>query len=607
MTSNVLTIEDFITPDRKATRITEFFIDWNSRRRPWLTDKEEIRRYIYATDTTQTSNSKLPWKNKTTIPKICQIRDNLLSNYLIATFPQRKNTKWEANAKDPNSKRKRDAIENYMSWSIDQPSFKHEIEKVILDYIDFGNAFATVEWVDERIQHDDRTTSGYVGPAIRRISPIDMVMNPTAENFENSPKIVRSITSLGELKEKLERMSNDQNREEYETLWKYLKDVRTAARDNTGDWTDLNGLYQMDGFSTFREYLNSDYCEVLTFYGDLYDPETDELLKNHVITVVDRHKLIGCKPNPSFFGTPPIYHVSWRQKQDNLWGMGPLDNLIGMQYKLDHLENMRADIMDLVTYPVQKIRGFVEEYTWQPGEKIFVSEEGDVELVQPDVNVLMVDNLIEWYMNVMELMAGAPKEAMGFRTPGEKTKYEVQSLENAASRVFQNKIKQFEEQLVEKLLNAMLELSRRNMVGVNTIKVFDTEFGAASFQDLTVEDITGVGRIKAVSARHFAEQAMVVQNLTALAQSNVFPLVQPHMSGKNLAKMLEGFFNVGEYEIFLPFVGLAEQAEAQQLMQAYQEHAMQSTMTASGMGDDFDLSQVQGDMNAIGVDQAPEV
>jgi hypothetical protein len=37
------------------------------------------------------------------------------------------------------------------------------------------------------------------------------------------------------------------------------------------------------------------------------------------------------------------------------------------------------------------------------------------------------------YMNLMEEMAGAPKEAMGFRSPGEKTKYEVQRLESAAS------------------------------------------------------------------------------------------------------------------------------------------------------------------------------
>jgi len=134
-------------------------------------------------------------------------------------------------------------------------------------------------------------------------------------------------------------------------------------------------------------------------------------------------------------------------------------------------------------------------------------------------------------------MAGAPKEAMGFRTPGEKTKYEVQRLENAASRVFQNKIKQFEEQITERVLNAMLELSRRNLTGVLTIQVFDDELKAASFKALTVEDITGVGRIRPVASRHFAEQAELIQNLTSMAGSPLFPLVQPHISTVNLAKL----------------------------------------------------------------------
>src|SRR5260370_15713371 len=217
----------------------------------------------------------------------------------------------------------------------------------------------------------------------------------------------------------------------------------------------------------------SDFVEILTFYCDYYDYINDTFEKNRVITVIDRHKLINNKPNPSFFGYPPIFHVPWRKKQDNLWGMGPLDNLVGMQYRMDHVENMKADVFDLITYPVQKVKGFVENFTWQAGEKIFVSEEGDVELLVPDVNALNANLEIQNLERLMEEMAGAPREAMGFRTPGEKTKYEVQRLENAAARVFQNKIKQFEEQIIEPLLNAMLEMARRNLVGAQTIKVFD--------------------------------------------------------------------------------------------------------------------------------------
>jgi hypothetical protein len=270
--------------------------------------------------------------------------------------------------------------------------------------------------------------------------------------------------------------------------------------------------------------------------------------------------------------------------------MGPLANLVGMQYRIDHMENMKADMMDLSTYPVQKVKGFVEDFTWQPGEKIFTSEEGDVDLLQPNISVQQLVQDISMMMGLMEEMAGAPKEAMGFRTPGEKTKYEVQRLENAASRVFQNKIRQFEEQIVERVLNAMLELARRNLTGVTTIKVFDDDLKAATFRSLSVEDITGIGRIKPVAARHFAEQAELIQNLTSMAQSQLFPVVQPHLSSIKLAKLFEKAFNVEQEEIFMPFVALSEQADGQRLAQALQEQTLQQTQTASGMGEDFDLS-----------------
>lgn len=594
MTGRVLEVENVVSPDRIATEIANKWITWNSLRQIKMNDWEEIRRYVYATDTSHTSNASLPWKNRTTIPKLCQIRDNLYSNYTATLFPNRVPIEWVANEKDADSKRKRDAITNYMQWVIEQPSFKAEMDKVILDYIDFGNCIVTVEWTDQRVDQGSSIQTGYVGPSLRRISPIDIVMNPTAESFESSPKIVKSIVSFGELKEILARMSNDENREEYEEIYKYLKDIRTTAHEYTGDWSQRDNLYNVDGFSSFQNYLRSDFVEILTFYGDLYDREDDTFYKNHVITLVDRHKLIGKKPNPSFFGFPPIFHAPWRRKQDNLWGMGPLDNLVGMQYRIDHIENMKADVWDLVTYPVVKVKGFVEDFTWQPGEKIYTSEEGDAELVQPAVQIMQSDTAIAFYINTMEESAGAPREAMGFRTPGEKTKYEVQRLENAASRVFQNKIKQFEEQIVEKVLNAMLELARRNLTGATTIKVFDDDLKAAAFTSLTVDDISGMGRIKPVAARHFAEQAELIQNLTSLSQSPIWPVVQPHFSGIKLAKMFERSFNMEQEEIILPFVALAEQADGQRMAQALQEQVLQATQTASGMGTDYDLQPAPG-------------
>ena len=597
MTGRVLELNDVIQPDQMAVRIAERWVEWDLLRENKKKDWEELRRYVYATDTTQTTNSQLPWKNKTTIPKLCQIRDSLYSNYVASMFPQRKWLIWSADEKKSDSVLKRDSIVNYMSWAIEQPSFKNEIDKIVLDYIDFGNCFATFEWLDQRVERESDVQTGFVGPAARRISPLDIVFNPVAENFESSPKIIRSLVSIGELRELLQRMSTDENIAEYEELWKYFRDIRGNATSFEGEWLQKDNLYQVDGFTSFRDYLRSDIAEILTFYGDLYDPLTDMFYKNHVITIVDRHKLIGNKPNPSFFGYPPIFHTSWRKKQDNLWGMGPLDNLVGLQYRMDHVENMKADVFDLITFPVQKVKGFVEAYTWQPGEKIFLGDEGDVDLVVPHVNALQANFEIQNIERLMEEMAGAPREAMGFRTPGEKTKYEVQRLENAAARIFQNKIRQFEEQLVEPLLNSMLELARRNLSGTISMRIFDDELKVASFQDLSPEDITGVGRIRPIAARHFAEQAELIQNITNLTNSNLWPTVQMHFSSVKLAKILEDIFNLKDYGVVLPYVSLSERADAQKYMNVLEEQIAMETSTTSGIGEDLDLSEMDQMMN----------
>lgn len=589
MTGKVLEVEDIVTPDLEAENISRHWVEWNNFRAPKLRDWEETRRYVYATDTTMTSNASLPWKNKTTLPKLCQIRDNLFANYTATMFPNRVPVEWEANEKDSDSRAKRDAIKNYMQWVMEQPAFKAEMTKVILDYIDYGNCIVTVEWVDQRSEKDEIVRGGFVGPMLKRINPTDIVFNPVAEAFESSPKIVRSLISMGELKEMMQRMSTDMDRETIQEMWDYIKNIRLQAHNYTGDWQQKNNMYAIEGFGSFTQYLRSDYVEVLTFYGDMYDRNTDKFQKNRVITIVDRHKVISNKPNPSYFATPPIFHAAWRVRPDNLWGMGPLDNLIGMQYRIDHIENLKADVWDLVTFPVTKVKGMVENFTWQPGEVIHMDSDSDVEIVQPAVQIMQSDSEINFYMNTMEETAGAPKEAMGFRTPGEKTRYEVQRLENAASRVFQTKIKQFEEQIVERVLNAMLELARRNLSGATVIKVFDDELKAATFKTLTVEDISGVGRIKPIAARHFAEQAELVQNLTSLASSNLWPVVQPHFSSVKLAKMFEKNFNMEQEEIVLPFVQLTEQADGQRMAQALQEQVLQSTQTASGMGEDYDL------------------
>lgn len=603
MTGTTLDLDKIMAPEDMACQISDMFVQWDSLRVNQVQKWKEVQEYVFATSTKDTQNSKNEWSNSTTLPKLCQIRDNLGANYSAAMFPHSKWLTWEGNRTEDETVNKKQAIESYMSWVVDRNEFYSVMDRLKNDYIDYGNVFATVEWRDGRVvnnsaaQLNDPASKliqhGYVGPAIVRIAPEDIVFNPTAPDFISSPKIIRSLMSTGEAKKYIDKEGAEMDlKEDAAKLWDYLKEVRNAkGTDFSGSSILKDRIYNIAGFGNFRDYLRSNMVEILTFYGDIYDNESDKLYENYIIKIVDRHKIISKRPSPSYFGHPPIYHAGWRIRPNSLWAMGPLENLIGMQYRIDHLENMKADVFDLVAYPPIKVTGYVPDFKWGPMERIEVGDDGDVVLLSPDVQALQADNQIYLLEQKMEEMAGSPKEAAGFRTPGEKTKYEVQRLENAASRIFQAKINQFERDFTENLINAMLESARRNM-NESTIRVFNDQLGVASFMTLTPQDITGQGRIKPIAARHFAEQATLVQNInqffgSALGQS---PDVKVHWSGIKISEMMEELLGVEKYELVSPFVALSEQADAQKLSMVHQEDTVSTFQTPGGISqDDFDV------------------
>lgn len=599
MVGKVLQLEEFLRPDQLGTSISHNYVDWQTRRQPKLAQWTELSQYVYATDTTQTTNNKLPWSNKTTIPKLCQIRDNLAANYMASMFPKRKWLLWQGDTPEDEDPSKKKAIESYISWVIERNEFYDEVTKLVLDYIDYGNAFVTVDWQDARIVLKDRQQVGYVGPMIRRISPLDIVFDPLSESFDRTPKIVRTLVSRGEIEEMLTRMSveDEHVKEDCEALKKYMGTIRNWASQSGDEGIDhKDAIYNIAGFGNFKDYLRSDYCEILTFYGDIYDRHAGEFKRNQVIKVVDRHKILSQRTNTSTFGTAPIYHAGWRVRPDNLWAMGPLDNLVGMQYRIDHLENLKADLFDIITFPPLKVRGYVEDFNWGPMERIYVGDDGDVEMIAPQVQALQANTEIEILQSRMEEMAGSPKEAMGFRTPGEKTKYEVQRLENAASRIFQAKIGQFERALVEPALNALLELSRRNL-DAQSIRLWDNEEKLARFTELTQEDITGNGRLKPVAARHFAEQSEMVQNITNFYSSAVGmdPMVRAHISSVAVARFFEQLLDVEAYKIMQPYIRITEQADAQRFQNVNQENLQMEIGQPSGViPGDPSASQAKG-------------
>lgn len=565
-----ISIQDIAQPERLATQISTFFNDWDNYRTQWLEQQKTKGEYLFATSTSTTEvGESTPWKNNTTLPKLTQIRDNLHANYLATLFPNSNWLDYEGKDQEAVTKAKSQAAVAYMKHKWELDNARDTVSQLLLDWIDYGNCFMTTVYVNEQYEIDGQEVQGYVGPRLVRISPYDITFNPLASKFENTPKIIRSVKTLGDLAKDVKTKPEMRYLENaIEEITKKRKSVSAEIQHQK------DALYEDDGFGGIERYYDSQYVEILDFYGDIYDEETGELLQNRLISVADRSVVIRNVENPSWTANSPIKHVGWRKRPDNLYAQGPLDNLVGMQYQIDKMQNTKADIADQVIHPVLKVRGQVEEFDWMPGERIYLGDDGDVVEFRVDNTYLTVsNNEIALMQAQMEEMAGAPRSAMGIRTPGEKTKFEVQVLDRATNRTFIHAVTHFEKTGLDAILNDMLELARRNMDAAESIRMDSDTFSAAVFKQINREDLSSKGTIKARGASRFAESANklqeLIQTITIAEQS---PSMRSHLSGKKALKSLlelAGFDNVPE--LTNDNIGVIEQVETQQTAQAAQQ------------------------------------
>lgn len=557
--------------DNEARVVADTWVRWTAARTQWLNEKKELRQYLFATDTHKTTNGQLPWKNSTVTPKLTQIRDNLHANYMAALFPREDWFKWEAADSDSTSKDKRDKIESYMRTKLCASDFETLVSQLVYDYIDYGNVFAGHEYVSivKKDPANQEEEVVYAGPRAVRISALDIVFDATATSFDRSPCIVRRLKSLGDLQRDVKEKPDLQYNP---AVLDKVNALRVAGADQI-DALKNDGLI-IDGFGSINQYFDSGMVELLDFYGDLYDESTKTFYKDKIITVVDRRWILRNIDNPSWTGSRPIKQCGWRLRPDNLWSQGPLDQLVGMQYRIDHLENLKADVFDQIAHPIIKIKGStVENFTFGPGVKIQCGDDGDVTFERPEAAALGADMEIQTLMNRMEELAGAPKQAMGIRSPGEKTKYEVQVLENGAGRIFQAKVSWFERNIIEPLLNSMLEEAVRKMGAKDSVRIVDADYGTQKFVDITKDDITAKGRFYAIGARHYAEEAMFIQELNQTLQLvEKIPSVAAHISGKAVAKALSETLGWKSFGIVKDNALVTEQAETQRLAQTATEN-----------------------------------
>lgn len=529
-------IKEVLKPDCMAESISNLFVSWSNAKASWEAEARETQQYLYATSTRDIMNITRQFDNTTHLPKLMQLREMLITYYLDAIFNLPDFVEWEAyNNKTININTK-NSLKALIKDLLNKSGFRKDIEQLMSDYVDFGNAFCAVTNVtDTYTTPAGEIKTLYTGPKAIRIDPMTIYFDPTAVSFEKAPKIVRTVMTLGEVAASVE--DNETMKKAFDIAVKKRQTVRDmVAGSSMGAEAFKNDDINIAGLGNLTTYLTGDNVELLTFYGDIFDIDAGKLVKSAKIIVMDRSTVLLNETNKC-----PIHKCGWRDRKCSLWSMSPLDNVKGMQYMIDFLENKRADIFNFIANPVVKTIGDVElPATLMPGEIIPCDRDSDVEFMRPDTTALAADTYVDRYMLLMEEMVGAPKEAMGFRTPGEKTAFEVQQLSTAASRIFERQVHKFEEEMLEPVINDILKMYIASQAGQVVMLPIVDESGATIFEAINVSDIDGDGRFYAVGSRTYTEKARTAQTLMQLGNSAVYQdeLVKNNIDPKVIAQAL---------------------------------------------------------------------
>jgi hypothetical protein len=466
----------------------------------------------------------------------------LVTYYLDAMFSLPDYIDWEPYDYESVESEQRNNVKALCKQMLEDSKFKPTIRELVEDYVDYGNAFATVTNVNETLQMDGKTQGViYNGPKAIRINPLDIFFDPLATSFERSPKIIRSIMTLGELQADADLLPD--NAEEYKKALKKAIERRSEIRNTLATIQPENIIDDMcniAGMGSWSNYYKSDTVELLTFYGDLYDIDTNTLHKNTRIVVMDRCFVLLEEPIKNYGFNCNIFKAGWRDRKDNLWSMSPLDNIKGMQFMIDFLENKRADVFNYISNPVLVKKGDVEMPSdIYPGCEIGVDVDSDVAFIRPDATALQADLYIDRYLNLMEEMAGTPREAMGFRTPGEKTAFEVSQLNTASSRLFNEKVRKFEMEMLEPLINLMLRVFLATSQRVTKVRT-ETSLGTPTTKDINLDQLAANGHFTAIGSNTYTEKARMAQTVMQLYNSGVVsdPLVFNYFDPKIIAKIL---------------------------------------------------------------------
>jgi len=556
MSGEVLTaLNGFSTPIEKADTITRYWTEWDGYKRPAVTKWREIEAYRYATDVTSLPNAANAFSHTTHMPVVSSIAQDLEAIILQVTLPHEDWFTFEPMDAEAARIEQRKIIVSYLKNRHALNGYMDAVSKLRSDLVTYGNCFSQVIYVDET----KANAGGYVGAKVRRISPYDIAFDPTGIEFENAPKIIREMISLGELKR---RGSTGQLDEE--EVNEILERRGSYSPSMGGE--DKNEQYVPIGFGTYQQYMTSGYVELLWFYGDVYDVNTQELHESRVIVVADKSEVLLDQEIQTADGKAHIFQSVWQELPDNLWGMSPLENIIGLNYQINHRENAKSEALDRLINPDKVYVGDVEEmFDEDTGQITYLAPEGGgVNELAVNTQFFSFDLHIDRLTHSARAAARLPSDLTGFRSQGEKTLGEVTALTEGGMRGFIDKAADFERTTLEKHLAAEIELAHKYF-GQSFKVPNKNEGGFIEMLSVSKEDLSINGVLIPRGAKRFARKNQILASLTQLSATPLAQMAMTHISGKGAAKLMAELLEVQDMGIFEEYAAIIEQGEAQEI------------------------------------------
>jgi len=571
MSTQPFTIEDYSDGNRTAAAIAMAWFEWNNYRVNARNLWGEIDSYIHATDTSTTSYNETD--HKTMIPVVSEIHEDLNAIMYGTVLPHDDWLGWRGYDLDAVTVDKRKKVLAYIKHLHTVNGFRKTLRQLLDDYHRYGNSFCQVQYQDHSVKDEEgNVVSGYSGATPVRISPYDIVFNPTAASFEASAKVIRRMMSTGEFLQWTDSLRERGIEVSEDAVERVLSQRNQGTQNTDTSNVQKNNQYIPDGFGTIEQYYTSGFVEVLWFYGDVYDVKTRSVQKGRCITVVDRDTLLFDKQELDC----RIHKASWKPRPDNLWSQGALDNVIGLNYMINHRENSKNDAIDRFMNPDRAFVGDVDEvYDEVTGQtKYILPEGGSVTDISPDTTVLSYNNEIEMHLEMARKAARLPQQLSGFRSSGEKTAFEVQSLNDGAFRGFINKAEQFEQEFLEPLITSEIEIAKEYFSSV--VKVLDSDSeGIFSVLEVTKDDLSTNGKLMPYGARRFARALQQQAGLTQLSNTNLSQFVAPHLDSWNLTQAVNSVYGFEDFQMFRKFASIEEQQQAQQMQALAAEEQVQ--------------------------------